>query len=63
MANQLYRGLDFHKNFSELCVLDSAGKIVEQVRVKTVDLTKFLSNRKDYRIAIENPELFRSSKH
>lgn len=53
MAIQFYCGLDFHKNHSELCVLDSTGRKVEQVRVKTEDLVRFLSNRRDYHIAIE----------
>ena len=53
MSNQYYCGLDFHKNFAELCVLDQEGKTIEQVRVKTEQLVKFLANRKDYHIAIE----------
>jgi transposase len=33
--------------------MDKDGKIKEQVRIKTSELVKFLSNRKDYLIAIE----------
>jgi hypothetical protein len=46
MANKYYCGLDFHKNFAELCVLEQDGKIVEQVRVKSEQLVKFLANLK-----------------
>jgi len=53
MTTQYYCGLDFHKNFAELCVLDPGGKIKEQVRVKTEQLVQLLSNRRDYHIAIE----------
>lgn len=53
MDTQYYCGLDFHKNFAELCVLDQGGKVIEQVRVKTEQLVQFLSNRKNYHIAIE----------
>lgn len=53
MIDQLYCGLDFHKNSTELCVLDSNGKEVEQVRIKSATLIQFLSNRKNYHIAIE----------
>lgn len=53
MDTQYYCGLDFHKNSAELCVLDKEGKIIEQVRVKTELVVTFLSNRKNYHIAIE----------
>ncbi len=53
MNIQYYCGIDFHKNTSDLCVLDSNGKIKEQVRIQTSQLVKFLSNRKDYMIGIE----------
>jgi transposase len=53
MNIQYYCGIDFHKNTSDLCVLDKDGKIKEQVKIKTSELVKFLSNRKDYLVGIE----------
>jgi transposase len=46
--------MDFHKKDTELCVVDEGGKILEQVRVGSDKLVKFLSNRKEYHIAIES---------
>lgn len=53
MDIQYYCGIDFHKITSDLCVLDKEGKVKEQVKIKSSELVKFLSNRKDYLIGIE----------
>lgn len=53
MSNKFYCGLDFHKNATELCVLDENGKEVEQVRIKSTLLIQFLANRLNYQIGIE----------
>ena len=53
MEKKLYCGMDFHKKDTELCVMDSEGLILEQVRVPTQKLVQFLSNRKHYQIGIE----------
>src|SRR5256885_1587642 len=53
MSNKTYVGIDFHKNFSELCFQDKAGVILERVRIKTEKLEPFLRNREPLEIGIE----------
>lgn len=52
MTTKHYCGLDFHKNFTQICVLDCEGKIVEENRIKTELLYTYLAN-KNYLIALE----------
>jgi len=52
MTTKHYCGLDFHKNFTQICVIDSEGKIVEENRIKTELLYTYLAN-KNYLIALE----------
>ena len=52
----VYCGIDFHKVDSVLCMLDSEGQGVHGTGVetiKTVNLSKYLSNKKDWLIGIE----------
>jgi transposase len=51
--DKYYCGLDFHKNVSELCVMDRSGEIVDQVRVQHDKLLTYLSNKPHYHVAIE----------
>ena len=48
-----YCGLDFHKNFSQICVVDEFGNIKDEVNMKSSNLVKYLSNKKHYHIGIE----------
>ena len=52
MTTKHYCGLDFHKNLTQICVLDSEGKIIEENRIRTELLYTYLSN-KNYIIALE----------
>jgi transposase len=54
MGNKLYCGLDFHKNVSELCVMDSESKVIDRVRLAAEKLITYLSNKPEYHIAIES---------
>lgn len=54
MGNKVYCGLDFHKNVSELCVMDFEGKILDRVRLAADKLVTYLSNKLEYHIAIES---------
>jgi transposase len=53
MSNKTYVGIDFHKNFSELCFQGVGGEILERVRVKTEKLETILRNRETLEIGIE----------
>jgi transposase len=48
-----YVGIDFHKNTSDLCFLNSKGEILDQVRIRTDRLVLYLSNKKDHLLGIE----------
>jgi transposase len=54
MKDKLYCGMDFHKKDTELCVMDEQGKVLDQVRIASSKLVKFLSNRKHYHIGVES---------
>lgn len=54
MKYLFYAGVDFHKNTSNICVINQAGEIIEQVRIKSGLLLVWFSNRKDYLIGIES---------
>lgn len=49
----LYCGIDFHKHTSTICVLTKDGEQVEMTTVRTANLVKYLSNRRDYLVGIE----------
>ena len=53
MSNKTYVGIDFHKNFSELCFQDENGVILDRVRIKTEKLESILRNRTSLEIGIE----------
>lgn len=52
MTNKHYCGLDFHKNFTQICVMNEKGLIIQEVRIRTSELVKYLANKK-YTIGIE----------
>lgn len=52
MTTKHYCGLDFHKNFTQICVLNDKGHLEDEKRIKTSLLVTYLSN-KDYEIGIE----------
>lgn len=52
MTNKHYCGLDFHKNFTQICIVDQKGIVLEETRVKTNMLIKYMAN-KNYLIGIE----------
>lgn len=52
MTNKHYCGLDYHKNFTQVCVMDKKGIILTEERVKTSILIPYLAN-KSYVIGIE----------
>lgn len=54
MSNKVYCGLDFHKNVSEICVMDFEGKILDRVRLAADKLITYLSNKPEYHVAIES---------
>jgi len=54
MGNKVYCGLDFHKNVSELCVMDFEGKILDRVRLAADKVVTYLSNKPEYHIGIES---------
>jgi transposase len=49
----VYCGLDFHKNISEMCFMDSDGKVVETARLANDKALLHLSNRSQLHVAIE----------
>ena len=51
MTTKHYCGLDFHKNFTQICILTEKGHIEKEERIKTSLLIKYLSN-KNYEIGI-----------
>ena len=52
MTNKHYCGLDFHKNFTQICIMNEKGQILTEERIKTALLITYMSN-KDYVIGIE----------
>jgi transposase len=52
MTNKHYCGLDFHKNFTQICVMNEKGHILTEERIKTPLLTSYVAN-KNYIIGIE----------
>jgi transposase len=52
--NRIFCGIDFHKNTSTLCALNSDGSPHEKITtIRTDKLIQYLSNRKDWKFAIE----------
>lgn len=50
----IFCGIDFHKNTSTLCALNEDGSDYEKVTtIRTENLVKYLSNRREWRIVIE----------
>lgn len=52
MNTKHYCGLDFHKNFTQICIMNEKGQILTEERIKTSLLITYMSN-KDYTIGIE----------
>lgn len=52
MNNKHYCGLDFHKNFTQVCIMNEQGHLLTEERIKTSLLITYMSN-KNYVIGIE----------
>lgn len=52
MNNKHYCGLDFHKNFTQICIMSEKGHILAEERIKTSLLITYMANKK-YIIGIE----------
>lgn len=52
MTNKHYCGLDFHKNFTQICIMNEKGHILTEERIKTSLLVQYMAN-KNYIIGIE----------
>lgn len=52
MSNKHYCGLDFHKNFTQICIMNEKGHILSEERIKTSLLTTYMAN-KHFTIGIE----------
>lgn len=50
---EVYCGIDFHKNTSTLCAKTKTGTVVDKATIKTSLLVKYLASRKTWKIGIE----------
>jgi len=52
-GSRVYVGVDVHKNFSFVCVMEEDGRIILEKKVRTEDLEKFLENIENKTIILE----------